>query len=371
MTSSTTVSLSPVPGLDQQGRLAADPLDSDPVAAAQRVAADLAGAAAEVDRDGVTRAGLAGLAAAGLFGLGVPAELGGVPASEPVARRVAEVLSGACPQTWFVWFQHGPVARALGRSGNDELQRAWLARLCSGASLGGVAYSHLRGPRAGVTARPRVGGWVLTGRQPWCTGWGLHDVVLLGALTTSEEVLMALVPTGAAPREGMASQGELGLAAMGGTRTVGLRLEEVEVSDAEVVSLDPAAQWHATDRVKNANVTPSTFGVALAALALLAQRDQDTATALGARVAAVRAEAYRLLDEVPPEAEIPRRLALRAQGLALGMECATALLAATGGQGMGLASPAQRLLRAAAFQLVHAQDAAVRAATLAQLAQAG
>jgi hypothetical protein len=58
---------------------------------------------------------------------------------------------------------------------------------------------------------------------------------------------------------------------------------------------------------------------------------------------------------------------VRAASLLLAVECCTALLAARGGQGMDLADPAQRLLRAAAFQLVHSQAAHVRAATLSAL----
>ena len=68
-----------------------------------------------------------------------------------------------------------------------------------------------------------------------------------------------------------------------------------------------------------------------------------------------------------PGQQLERRLALRAESLLLGIECCTALLAARGGQGMDLAEPAQRLLRAAAFQLVHSQAAHVRAATLEAL----
>ena len=65
--------------------------------------------------------------------------------------------------------------------------------------------------------------------------------------------------------------------------------------------------------------------------------------------------------------QLQERLALRASALLLAVECSTALLTARGGQGMDLAEPAQRLLRAAAFQVVHSQAAHVRAATLAAL----
>ncbi len=70
---------------------------------------------------------------------------------------------------------------------------------------------------------------------------------------------------------------------------------------------------------------------------------------------------------MPLAEQVPERLALRAELLTLGVQCATALLAARGGSGMNAAEPAQRLVRTAAVQLVHAQDPAVRAATLAAL----
>jgi hypothetical protein len=56
-----------------------------------------------------------------------------------------------------------------------------------------------------------------------------------------------------------------------------------------------------------------------------------------------------------------------AAGLLLGIECCTALLASRGGRGMSLDDSAQRLLRAAAFQLVHSQAEHIRAATLQAL----
>jgi hypothetical protein len=114
-------------------------------------------------------------------------------------------------------------------------------------------------------------------------------------------------------------------------------------------------------------VHPSTFGVALAALDLLQPRAPEVAAVLRARVLEVRTRAYRLLDEVDGSEALDERLALRAQALLLGVECCTALLTARGGRGMDLAEPAQRLLRAAAFQVVHSQAAHVRTATLCEL----
>ena len=334
------------------------------LAAAARAAADLAGRAADLERDGVTRADLDALAADGLLAVHGPPELGGADAAEQ--REVAELLAGASPDAWFVWFQHGPVVKMLAASENTALQERWLARLCTGEALGGVSWSHLRTPRPSVFATRTDGGWSFTGTQPWCTGWGLTDVVLAGALCReTDEVVFGLVPSGDRPE--LRSTGLLDLAAMAGTSTHALAYDGLVVPDADVVLVAPRAPFSVGDAARNTNVQPSTFGIALAALDLLQEREPGTADALRPRVLALRAQAYRLLDDVDPDEQHAERLRLRAESLLLGLECCTALLTARGGQGMDLGEPAQRLLRAAAFQVVHSQAAPIRTATLAAL----
>lgn len=338
------------------------PADPDRVvAAAEALAGDLATDAARLEENGVTRADVDRLAAAGLLAVFAPPELGGVPAA--AHRRVAELLAGSSPDAWFVWFQHGPVVKMLAASENSDLAERHLGPLARGEELGGVAWSHLRTAKPSVFATRVEGGWSFSGFQPWCTGWGLVDVVLAGALDRDgDRVVFGLVPAG--DRPAMQSAGLLGLAAMGGTSTHALRLDDLFVPDSDVVLVADREPWAAVDTGSNANVQPSTFGVALAALDGLQERAPDVADTLRGRLCELRSRAYRLMDEVPGKEQIEQRLAVRAQALVLAIECCTALLAARGGQGMGLADPAQRLLRAAAFQLVHSQAPHVRAATL-------
>ena len=338
---------------------------SPAVSAATALAGELAADAARLEREGVTRPLLDRMAADGLLAVSGPPELGGAWPAEQ--RRVAELLSGASPDAWFVWFQHGPVVRMLKASENADLVAKHLPELCAGSTLGGVAWSHLRTDKPSVHATRVDGGWSLSGFQPWCTGWGLTDLVLVGALVAAddkhpERVLFGLVP--ANDRPAMTSAGELSLAAMAGTSTHALRFDDLRLPDADIVLLTDRDPWAQADRNINCNVQPSTFGIALAALDLLAEREPETASLLRPRVLELRTRAYRLIDEVDGAEQLDRRLSLRAEALLLSMEACTALLAARGGQGMDLGEPAQRLLRAAAFQLVHSQAAHVRTATL-------
>ena len=326
--------------------------------------ADLAARAHRLEQDGVTRDDVQRMAEAGLLAVYGPPELGGLPAGQ--AREVAERLAGASPDAWFVWYQHGPVVRFLANTENDPLKDRHLKGLCSGELLGGVAWSNLRTARPTVFATRVDGGWRLDGPQPWCTGWGMHDLLMVGGLDRDAgEVVFGVVP---ADRDGLVSRGELELASMSGTSTHAVQYDGLLVADEDVVLRKDVETWAAADSAGNRNVQPSTFGIALAALDLLEPAAPDAAAALRAKVLDVRTRAYRLMDEVDPAEQGDERLALRASALLLGLESCTALLASRGGRGMGLEDPAQRLLRAAAFQLVHSQAAHIRTATLDALA---
>jgi alkylation response protein AidB-like acyl-CoA dehydrogenase len=326
----------------------------------EALCAELAAEARRLERDGVTSGDVQRLADAGLLAVYGPPELGGLPA--PQHRRVGELLAGASPDAWFVWYQHGPCVRFLVASENEPLKAAHLADLCAGRKVGGVAWSNLRTERPSVFATRVAEGWTLSGAQPYCTGWGVHDVLFVGGKDEAAgEVVFGLIP---ADRPGLWSLGELPLAAMGGTSTHAVRYDGLLLRDDEVLLRKDFATWAEGDAVMNRNVQPSTFGIALAALDLLAASAPDAAEALRTRVLDVRDRAYRLLDDVEPAEQGEERLALRAQALVLGVEAATAAVAARGGRGMTLDDPAQRLLRAAAFQLVHSQAAQIRQATL-------
>ena len=167
-------------------------------------------------------------------------------------------------------------------------------------------------------------------------------------------MVFGIVPAGDRPE--LHSAGALQLAAMGGTSTHALRLDGLRLPDEDVVAADRPRAVGAGRPGAQRNVQPSTSGVALAALDLLDDAGSPRSRPRCASGCSTsRARAYALLDEVDGAERLEERLALRAAALLLAVECCTALLTARGGQGMDLADPAQRLLRAAAFQVVHSQ----------------
>ncbi len=350
-----------------------------PVELARFLADDLLRPGAEqVDRTVVPRSHLDAWAAAGLLGLSGPTAYGGGGAPARVVREVAEVLAGACGATWFVATQHETPLATLAASRNVALQDRLLWDLCAGTTLAGVAIAQLRRPGPPAVTATRVGGgWRFDGHVGWMTSWGICDVVLLGGVSPAGEVVHVLVPAGEGG--GLTASAPLELAAMQATVTVTLDLDGFFVPDADVVDVGDEKAWLAADAAKTANARPHTFGLQRECVRRLsetaARRDDGTAAALAQQLARegdrLRAVAYTLQDEVPPQDRIEERLAVRAASLELVVRTAVALVAATGGSAMSLSAAPQRLVREAVFQLVQAQTGAVREATLQLLRDTG
>ena len=256
-----------------------------------------------LEAEGVSRSDVDRLAAAGVLSAGLVD--GWTPAQ---TREVHEQLAGASGALWFVLTQHRSPAEAARATGNAALRDRWSAGLISGACLGAVAFAHLRRPGTPTVTASRDGdGWRVSGRLDWITSWGLADVLLLMAETPEGDVVQALLP--ASEREGLTITGELPLAAMQGTSTVGAVLDDVRVSDAEVARILPKREWSAADALRTANAPPAVFGLTRAALnALIAAADQrhwstaaDLAASWREQFEDTRARAYVLVDDVRAE----------------------------------------------------------------------
>jgi alkylation response protein AidB-like acyl-CoA dehydrogenase len=334
------------------------------VAAARELATELlAPHAAEADSgEGVRRDHLEAIAAAGLLGVTVPTELGGLGAPAAVDREAQELLSGACGATWLVSAQHRGPVELVAHSDNPAARERWLAPLGSARTLSGVAFTHVRrpGPPA-VTARPDGGGWVLDGAVSWCTGWGLLDVMVLAGQADDGRLVFGLTPMAGGP--GLVAE-PLDLSVMGGTGTVALRLDGLTIPPEGVLLVADRDEWLAADLARTTNATPGALGLLRAILIGLAESSPDAAAALTAEAVLLRCRAYGLVDEVPPLERTGERAQLRAALAELSVRSAAALVTARAGRAMLRTSNAQRWAREAMFHLVQAQTAPVREAML-------
>ncbi len=339
------------------------------VGLAQSVADDaLAPAAQDVDRGRrPPDQGLRALADAGLFGLSGPTTHGGLDASPKHARRVIAAVGSGCGATFFVWVQHHGVIRTLRSSSNQALVDALLAPMCSGDVIAGVAFAHLRRPGPPAIRATRVGAaWQLDGHAPWATSWGIADWFCVAAASDDGTIVWVKIPGETAPGLVVAP---LALPVFAHTGTVTFTFDGYVAAADDVVDVADLDGWRQTDRRTAALGQPAVLGVADRAIRLLERRGDADAVDAAARLRADLDERWHCDDErvddlIEHRDDVDAASDHRAACLHLARRATTALLAATGGAGMDLSHPAQRLAREADFYVIQAQTADGRAATL-------
>ncbi|MFD5340809.1 acyl-CoA dehydrogenase family protein [Streptomyces hawaiiensis] len=339
------------------------------VTRAQRLASDLLLPQAErVDQEGVPASHVEAVKRAGLLGVVAPQEYGGADAPVAVARETAEILAGACCSTWFVQTQHHTPVKLLATY-DSPVREKLLRPLATGELMAGIAFAHVRAfPRVPVRAVPGEAGWRFEGRVPWYTGWGLNDVMLLAGVTDTAEVVFVFAEAREQPR--LTASAPMRLAALTAARTVSLDLDGLRVPEEAVVLRTSQEEFALIDLPRAANASPAVFGVAHAALDLVAQTPEgvETARSLRARLDEVRREAYALADRPAPHDCVPERLAVKTRAYDLLRAATTAAIVAGGGRSMDLGSRAQRLAREGMFLLVQGQTAEARRTHLGSLA---
>jgi alkylation response protein AidB-like acyl-CoA dehydrogenase len=268
--------------------------------------------------------------------------------------------------TFFVWVQHHAPVRMLAASPNTALRDRHLDALCSGATLGGVAFAYLRrpGPPA-VVATAVDGGYRIDGEAPWVTSWGLAGLYAVAARLDDQVLFFVL---DGRPGPAVQPSPPLALAAMAASSTVRLVFDGLVVAQSDVLSTVPFERWQAQDRLATAQPNPAVFGIATTCLQALAGRAPEAAEDLGWELDSCRRRSYALADEGrTDDVQLRMMVEARAWSLELCVRTATALVASVGGRALGTDHPAQRLLREAAFFTIQAQTPALRRATLAQL----
>lgn len=317
--------------------------------------------AAEVDRTGrIPDSHFALLAAEGFYGLFAPREAGGPGLEFTEALRVIETLAGGCLTTTFTWLQHHGIVMALLMTPNAALRSRLLAPAVRGEVRGGGAFSGVVHTPPQVRATRRPGGWSVSGRVPFVSGWGIVDLLHVSAHDeTTGEVVSGLV--GARPGQGIVAVQPLTLVAGQGTNTVSLELRDLVLPDEQVTTRTDRAAFLANLTIGLRVDSALALGLTGRAVRLLADADPAVADAL-------RREQDDLRDRFDTALGEPDRLpALRAACSELAQRACTALVVVGGGAALLAGHPAQRLAREALFTLVVASRPAVRSALLGRL----
>jgi len=335
--------------------------------------------AGEADRggvDGPVADNVRRLGEAGLFGLGITPEYGGLGADETTRHEYAEILASACGVTAFTQQQLQTGIKIVTEAENEALKRELLPALASGGLRCGVALSHLRRSGTPLVRADRVaGGYTLNGVIPWITGWGLLDGFALGATLEGGDHLFVYVDR-EQHQESLSASAPLPLVVMAASDTVEMEARDLFIPDEYVLARRSAEALRRADENTITTHAALPLGCARASARYLREMASQpgrealgqTAFALTLEIDGCRREAltWNCDCAVHPDYKT-HALRARATANVLALRAAHATVIATGGRAHLVTSPPQRLLREAQFYGTAVQTPDVQASTLDQL----
>lgn len=317
---------------------------------AQRIADDvLFPAAMAVERaDRVPVAHLDLLADEGFYGVAAPVEFGGVgPAGGAIVADVVAALASGCLTTAFVWLQHLAPLMAVAGTATERDRAAWLRPLAAGRVRAGLAMAR---PEL-IHVRPVPGGYLLSGESPWVTGWGLIDVLLVGAV--DDRGLLHFFMMDAADSKTLVAHDSELLAAQA-SRTVSLRFTDHFVPAERLGHTQPLDTFAASQVAGTVMNGFLALGVARRCARLLGDAPDLETDIADARL--------RLLTAAPDE--VPEA---RANSSLLAARAAARLVVETGSRSVLADQHAGRLYRESGFLLVFGLRPGIKQALLRRL----
>ncbi|TNC28051.1 acyl-CoA dehydrogenase family protein [Amycolatopsis alkalitolerans] len=199
--------------------------------------ADLGAHAGDLDRGTASsRRGFRALGAAGLLGLGAPANADG---RLPEMAEIVREISGVCMSTGFSLWADRMVVEFL-RTAGTPFATETVRPLLDGESLGVSAMATAFKDAAGcgsleLTAAEAGGGYVVSGPIRWASNLHPDSMMVTAVRTGGGEKLVVALPLNA---PGVTVGDHFDLLAMGSTASSYLRLDEVRVPAEQVLSAD-------------------------------------------------------------------------------------------------------------------------------------
>lgn len=295
------------------------------------------------------------LAAAGLYGLVGSATYGGLGAGTDPATvgAVVEALASGCLSSTLVWAQHHSLVKALMTPGAPrELRAHWLGPLCRGDRRAGVALGGVLPGPPRLLARPADGGWTLVGSSPWVSGWGMVDVVYVGARHPDGDAVWLVVD--AVEGQGLSATRHR-LAALDASSTVEVEFDGTFVDGARTVAMSAYSEdsYSGVERLRFNGYLA--LGVARRCLLLLGE------SATGEMIEELDRRRSDLFN-----ADEGSIAPARAAAAYFAWRLASALVVHTGSRSLLIDEHAQRLVREAMFLLVFGTRPPIRDELLAR-----
>lgn len=306
----------------------------------------------------------------------VPREWGGIGISRRNLAFGYEVLGSACLTSTFVLTQRNAAIARIGLSDNVELKQRLLSDLCTSAVFATVGISHLTTSRQhlepAVVAIRTPGGFLLSGTVPWVTGARFADHVVTGATLDDGRQLIVVLDT-KLPGITMQPPGEL--LALNASHTGAIRLTDVAVSEADVLSGPVEGVMKQGKAIGAGSLTTSSLALGHAAGALRNLQGEaerrpelvETNEPLLAELNSIRKDMYAGIDGTRSDASVSAE-SVRQRANSLVLRSTQAYLAASKGAGFSKGHPAERAVREAMFFLVWSCPQPVLTANLREFA---
>lgn len=316
---------------------------------------------------------LAGLEDRSLLALRVPQKWGGVDIDAETFYEYQELTARYSGALGFLQTQHHSATAMLANSDNEMLKSRCLRAIALGELRLGVGFSQLR--RSGnpaVTATPAKDGYLLSGKVPWVTGFGLFQKFIVAAVLPDDRAVFGLLPFANIESEsGKIACGENhALIAMSSTNTVTATLTNWLLDESQVISVKPKDWIVENDRKNVLNFVPVTFGCIRAGLDVIAAAAQTKHLPF---IVSAYQKLEQKLDRLKQNfqqsqySSTAEKLALRAQAIDLAVRCGHAAVAVSSGAANSKKHPAGRIYREALVYTVSGQTKDVMEATLDRL----
>ena len=327
---------------------------------------------------------LTGLEDRSLLALRVPQKWGGSEISLPIFYEYQELTARYSGALSFLQTQHHSATAMLASSDNEMLKNRCLRAIAQKELRLGVGFSHLRrsSSRAflriasltltgnpAVTATSAKDGYLLSGKVPWITGFGLFQKFIVAAVLPDDRAVFGLLPFANIESESgkIVFSEVMQLIAINSTNTVTATIDNWLLNESEIISVKPVG-WIAENDSKNIlNFVPATFGCIRAGLDVIAA---VAAAKNSPFVVAACQKLEQKLDRLKQNfaqsqhSSKAEQLALRAEAIDLAVRCGHAAVAVSSGAANGTLHRAGRVYREALVYTVSGQTKDVMEATL-------
>lgn len=319
------------------------------------------------------------LGIAGGWRWNVPIEFGGLGCDAQEMLVIYRRMAAASLVTTFILTQRNAASQRIELSPNAPLRKGLLTDLASGRIFATVGISHLTTSRQhvpipAVSALPDSSGsgYWLNGVVPWASGAHRAQVLVTGGTLPDGRQILAAVPT---DREGVCCGPSLRLMALSASQTGSIELNNVRVSDGEVLHgpMEHVMSHGAGGGAGSLGTSALAIGAAQGTIRML-KSDVELRPALAEFCTPLESEAETLMNELdaasagkhPAGVSAVEQIRRRANGLAT--RAAQIWLATTKGAGYVAGHAAERRVRESMFFLVWSCPQPVLDANLRDLA---